>query len=132
MGLGPNKNITKHEFIEAMRARLEAQEAGLGANVDEQSVSDNLGALGEAVYKIATVHAETLSDDATDHAFWQWVEDVDNWLHKLASWQQGVNQAFSAWAASGTANLQLKSAITALQSPGSLPAPPEELKGKIK
>lgn len=132
MGLGPNKDIAKQEFIEAMRARLEAQEAGLGANVDEPSVNANLAALGEAVYRIITVHAETLSDDGTDHAFWQWVEDVDQWLRRLASWQQGVNTAFTNWAAAGAADLQLKTAITGLQAPGTLPAPPAGLKGKIK
>ncbi|OKY74266.1 MAG: hypothetical protein BM485_14685 [Desulfobulbaceae bacterium DB1] len=132
MGLGPNKNTAKQEFVEAMRARLEAQEAGLGANVDEPSVNDNLGALGEAVYRILTVHAETLSNDGTDHAFWQWVEDVDTWLGRMASWQLGVNQAFSNWAAAGAADLQLKTAITGLQGPGTPPAPPAQLKGKLK
>ena len=132
MGLGPDKEISKTEFIEAMRARLETQEPGLGDNVDDPSVSANLGALGEAVYKIATVHAETYSNATDDIEFWQWVEDVDEWLHDLADWQQGVTQAFSDWAAAGAANISLKSDITSLSAPGSLPTPPTFLKGRIK
>lgn len=132
MGLGPNKEIAKQEFIAAMRARLEAQETGLGANVDDPSVSANLGALGEAVYKIATVHAETRSDATADSAFWQWVGDVDNWLQDLATWQQGVTQAFADWAAAGAPNQGLKADIAALSGPGAPPSPPTSLKGKIK
>ncbi len=132
MGLGPDKEISKTEFVEAMRARLEDQEAGLGANVDDPSVSANLGALGEAVFKIATEHAETLSDATGDSEFWQWVLDVDNWLHDLADWQQGVNQAFTDWAAAGAANIALQTAITSLSAPGSLPTPPTSQKGRIK
>ncbi|MFZ5758619.1 MAG: hypothetical protein ACOY32_03185 [Thermodesulfobacteriota bacterium] len=131
MGLGPNKEKAKTAFVEAMRARLEAQEAGLGANVDEPSVNANLGALGEAVYRTLTVHAETLADNTTDHTFWQWVADVDRWLRDLALWQQGIDQAFTNWAASGAADLQLKNDISALPGPGTPPAPPVRLKGKI-
>lgn len=131
MGLGPNKEKAKTEFVEAMRVRLEAQEAWLGANVDEPSVNANLGALGEAVYRTLTVHAETLADNTTDHAFWQWVADVDRWLRDLALWQQGVDQAFTNWAAGGAADLQLKNDISALPGPGTPPAPPVRLKGKI-
>lgn len=132
MGLGPDKEISKTEFIEAMRARLEAQESGLGANVDDPSVDANLGALGEAVFKIATEHAETLSDATDDNEFWQWVEDVDNWLQNLADWQQGITQAFTSWAAAGAANLSLKTDVTSLTAPGSLPSPPTSQKGRIK
>ncbi|MFZ5765286.1 MAG: hypothetical protein ACOY4H_06780 [Thermodesulfobacteriota bacterium] len=131
MGLGPNKEKAKTEFVEAMRTRLEAQEAGLGVNVDEPSVNANLGALGEAVYRTLTVHAETLADTTTDHAFWQWVADVDRWLRDLALWQQGIDQAFTNWTASGAADQQLKNDISALPGPGTPPAPPVRLKGKI-
>lgn len=132
MGLGPDKEIAKQEFIAAMRARLEAEQPGLGANVDDPSVGANLGALGEAVYKIATFHAETRSDAAADSAFWQWISDVDNWLQDLAAWQEGVTQAFAAWAAAGAPDQALKADIAALSGPGAVPSPPTSLKGKIK
>lgn len=132
MGLGTNKDICKTEFVEAMRARLEAEQPGLGDNVDEPSVSANLGALGEAVYKIATVHAETFSDGAADSDFWQWVDEVDQWLRDLAAWQNGVSQAFAAWSPPDPAGQSLKAAITALTGPGAVPSPPTELKGKIR
>ncbi len=132
MGLGPNKDRAAQEFIEAMRARLEADEPGLGANVDQPSVKGNLGALGEAVYNIATVHAETLSDATQDTAFWQWINDVDEWLQEMAAWQQGVTQAFADWAAAGAPDQGLKTAIGALTGPGAPPKPPTSLKGKIQ
>lgn len=132
MGLGPDKETAKGEFVEAMRARLEAQEPGLGDNVDEPSVNDNLGALGEAVYKIATVHAETLSDSTQDNDFWQWISDVDDWLQDMAQWQQGVTQAFADWAAAGAPNQGLKTDISGLTGPGAPPTPPTSLKGKIR
>lgn len=132
MGLGNDKTIAKNEFVSAMRARLESDQPGLGANVDDPSVNANLGALGEAVYRIATVHAETRSDAAADSAFWQWVTDVDEWLHDLAAWRQGVTKAFADWTAAGAADQKLKADIAALNAPGSLPGPPTFMKGKIK
>lgn len=132
MGLGPDNTIAKNEFIAAMRARLESEQAGLGANVDDPSVSANLGALGQAVYRIATAHAETRSDATADSAFWQWITDVDDWLHALAAWRQGVTKAFADWTAAGTADQKLKADIAALSPPGSLPARPTFMKGKIK
>jgi hypothetical protein len=132
MGLGSDKTIAMNEFVAAMRARLESEQAGLGANVDDKSVSENLGALGQAVYRIATVHAETRSDTTADSAFWQWIIDVDDWLHDLAAWRQGVTKAFADWTAAGTANQKLKADIAALSAPGSLPSPPTFMKGKIK
>lgn len=133
MGLGPDREISKNEFIEAMRDRLEAEEPGLGANVDKPSVQENLGALGQAVYRIITVHAETESNSSTDEDFWQWVADVNTWLSKLENWQKGVAQAFADWTPTNLNDQALKDAITTLPSPGSSPGLTSGiLKGKIK
>ncbi|MBV7328175.1 hypothetical protein KFU94_07920 [Chloroflexi bacterium TSY] len=133
MGLGNDNTISKTEFVDAMRVRLEAEQSGLGANVDDPSVQENLGALGQAVFRIATVHAETFSDGGTDDAFWQWITDVNAWLSGLATWQQGVAQAFDDWAPTQPAEQALKDKLIAVPSPGSPPMqPPTNLRGKIE
>lgn len=133
MGLGPDNGICKTEFVEAMRARLIADDPKAGDNVDREDVQKNLGALGLAVYRIATVHAETNSDAATDAAFWQWVSDVNAWLSKLSTWQKGVAQAFAAWTPTLPAEQALKTALIAVSDPGSPPASaPTALKGEIE
>jgi hypothetical protein len=133
MGLGPNKEISKNEFIEAMRVRLEADEPGLGANVDKPDVQKNLGALGLAVFRIATVHAETISDSSTEEDFWDWVSEVNAWLLKLETWQEEVVEAFTNWSPTSTEDQNLRTAIIGAESPGSPPAQaPTVLKGKIK
>lgn len=133
MGLGPDNSIAKHEFIEAMRARLEAKEAGLGANVDDPEVKLNLGALGKAVYLIATVHAETRSDSFTDSEFWQWVEEVNDWLISLRAWQQDIDIAFNNWTPTAVAEQNLKNALVAIDDPGFPPASfPASIRGKIE
>lgn len=132
MGLGSDKEISKLEFIEAMRRRLEEEKPGLGANVDESGVQKNMGALGEAVFRIVTVHAETVSSTDTDSAFWQWVSDVNAWLAKVAAWQQGIAQAFTSWTPTLTAEQNLRTAVTALPSPGSPPSTsPVKVQGKV-
>ena len=133
MGLGSDEETCKNEFIEAMRARLEAEEPGSGANVDEPAVQENLGALGLAVFSILTVHAETISNLSTDNDFWQWVADVNTWLSELENWQQGVAQAFASWTPVQPAEQDLKTALLAVPSPGSAPTQaPTTLKGKIE
>ena len=133
MGLGPDNEICKTEFVEAMRARLEAETPGSGINVDRDDVKPNLAALGLAVYRIATVHADTISDSTTDATFWQWVSDVNAWLSKLSTWQKGVAQAFAAWTPTLPAEQALKTALIAVADPGSPPASaPTALKGEIE
>lgn len=133
MGLGTDNTICKTEFIEAMRERLEAEEAGLGANVDKPAVQKNLGAMGLAIYRIATMHAETVSGLSTDQSFWKWVADVNSWLLELENWRQGMAQAFANWSPTLPAEQALKAALMAMPSPGSPPAQaPTDLKGKIK
>jgi hypothetical protein len=126
-------NIAKKEFIEAMRVRLEAKQSGLGKNVDLPDVQDNLGALGQAVYRIATVFAETRSDATTDSAFWQWVGQVNDWLADLRAWQQGVADAFATWVPENSSEQQLKKAIQTVPDPGAPPAlAPTKLMGKVE
>lgn len=133
MGLGPDNEMSKTEFIEAMRARLEAEETGLGANVDEPSVQNNLGALGQAVYRIATIHAETHTDSLIDNDFWQWIEDVHSWLSALRTWQRGIDEAFNDWVPTTTAEQNLRTAIIDVSSPGPPPSlRPTSLRGRIR
>jgi hypothetical protein len=132
MGLGPDREICKTEFVEAMRARLIAEDPSAGANVDTPPIQANFGALGQAIYRIATVHAETASDAASDAAFWQWVSDVNAWLAALSNWQNGVALAFAAWAPTLPAEQALRAALTAVAGPGVLPAvTPTGLRGRI-
>ena len=70
-GLGEDNETCKQAFVETMRARLEAEKPGQGASVDDPSVQKNLDALGEAIYQIATVHAETVAESSTDQEFWR-------------------------------------------------------------
>lgn len=133
MALGADKTIAKTEFIEAMRQRLEAQQAGMGANVDQPDVQENLGALGQAVFRIATVHAETTSSSTQDAQFWQWVADVNDWLDDMATWQAAVRTAFNNWTPNGASEVALRNAMLALTSP---PAPPVSapinLRGRVQ
>ncbi len=133
MGLGPDHEIAKGEFVEAMRARLEAMQEGLGENVDEPDVNANLGALGEAVYRIATVQANTSSSAIEDAQFWSWVNDVNAWLGMLSAWQVGMVQAFESWVPTDPQDQALKATIIALADPGLPPADgPTSLTGRIE
>lgn len=119
MSLGPDNTICKKEFVEAMRPIA-------GNNVDLPQINPNFGALGLAIYNIATIDAETTSDKTIDAAFWQWVAALD-------AWQQGVVQAFSNWQPTQPDGQALKAAILAVPTPQSASAPaPTGLKGKIK
>jgi hypothetical protein len=116
-----------------MRARLIADDPGAGANVDQPAIQANLGALGLAVYRIATVHAETVSDAATDAAFWQWVADVQAWLAALSAWQNSVAQAFAAWAPTVPAERTLQAKLTQSPAPGAPPVlAPTALQGRLE
>lgn len=126
MGLGTDNETCKTEFVEAMRPIA-------GDNVEVAEVQANLGALGQAVYRIATVHAETVSDETTDATFWQWVADVNAWLSALADWQQDVAQAFANWAPTQPAEQALKTNLVAAPDPGSPPTlTPTNSRGRIE
>jgi hypothetical protein len=132
MGLGTDNTICTSEFIEAMRAKLEAEEPGSGKDMDNPDVQKNFVPFGQAVYRIATVRADLASDATADAVFWQWVSDVNTWLKGLSAWQKGVAQAFSAWSPTLPAEVNLRSALIAVAQPGPPPAvAPSGLKGKI-
>lgn len=133
MSLGSDNKVCKEEFVNAMRARLIAEDPKLGVNVDLPSVNQNLGALGQAVFLIATTHAETVSDKATDTDFWKWITEVNTWLTALSNWQAGITNAFTAYAPLRPEEQALKNAVLGLSSPGSPPARvPTSQRGKIK
>ncbi len=133
MGLGNNEEISKNEFIEAMRLRLNTKEVGLGDNVDDPEVNANLGALGLAVYQILTAHAAVKSDTIIDNNFWAWINDVNEWLTKLSSWQNGIVQTFNNWTPTMPSEIALKEALINVANPGTPPGiTPTVLKGKIE
>jgi len=125
MSLGSDNSICKQEFAEAMRPIA-------GDNVDIPEIQANFGALGLAIYRIATVFAETASDNATDANFWNWVQSVSTWLTALSNWQIGMEQAFTTWAPVTPEGQDLKAKVLAVISPGPAPtSTPTSLKGKI-
>jgi hypothetical protein len=132
MALGTDNTTCKTEFVEAMRARLVADDLP-GENVDRDDVQKNLGALGQAVFRIATVHAQTNSNAVTDTTFWQWINQVNAWLSALSTWQQGVAQAFANWTPTQPAEQALKTQLVAVPNPGLPPASaPTSLSGRIE
>ncbi len=131
MALTPDN--CKAAFVDAMRARLIADDPTLGANVDNDGVQKNLAALGEATRTILTADAEVLSNAAADPAFWPWMAAVNTWLGKISTWQQGVTSAVNAWAPTLPADQAFRTALLNLAAPGAPPAPaPTSLKGKIQ
>ena len=132
MSLGPDNVICKDEFVEAMRQRLDAD--GLpGTNVDRPDVNKNLAALGQAIFRIATVHAQTTSSAAQDAAFWAWIAGVGVWLAAVDAWQNGVTAAFTAWVPATPAETALRTAVLAVPVPGVPPAPaPTTLTGRVE
>lgn len=125
MSLGPDKTICKREFKEAMRFIAGKNPSTGNDNVDDQRVDPNFGALGQAVYNIATIDAETTSDKTIDTAFWQWIAALD-------AWQQGVVQAFTNWQPTQPDGQKLKAAVLAVPTPQLVSAPaPTKLGGKI-
>jgi hypothetical protein len=131
VSLGPDNIVSKNEFVEAMRQRLDAD--GLpGTNVDRPDVNKNLAALGQAVFRIATVHAQTTSSAAQDAAYWQWITDVGAWLTALDTWQNGVTAAFTAWAPATAPETTLRTALLAVPAPGAPPlVAPATLSGRV-
>ena len=133
MSLGGNHQTCTGELVEAMRARLDAEDPPAGENVDKPQVRKNFEALGEAVYQILTVRTETSAQAAQDATFWAWVEGVTAYLAAVGSWQQSVRQAVQGWAPADAPGQQLRSAILALPVPGTAPGPaPTGLTGRLR
>jgi len=133
MALGSDNTVCAGEFVEAMRARLNMLNPPAGGNVDDPNVKPNLVALGQAVFQILTVDAQTFSNAASDAAFWAWIAAVNAWLGKLSAWQAGVTAAFNAWAPATAPDQTLKAALAAVAAPGAAPAAaPSQLTGVVK
>ena len=114
MTLGADNAICKQEYVDAMRPIA-------GGNVDLPQIQDNLGALGTAVFRVATVHATTISTAASDAAFWAWVAGI-------AAWRAGVITAVNAWTPTTPAEQALRTALLAIPAP---PAAPTSQSGRI-
>jgi hypothetical protein len=133
MSLGPDKTTCATELREAMRTQLDTLDPPAGANVDDPKVRPNFDALGDGVYKILTADAETITAAAQDSQFWTFLGNLRTEVEQLRAFDAGLKTAFAAWdpsvPASGTT---LKNAIAALVVPGSTPATPVSLKGKLQ
>jgi hypothetical protein len=133
MTLGADQAVCRTELVEAMRARLVAEDPALGPNVDLPPVQANFDALGLAIFRIATLHGETHSTAAEDAAFWSWVSAVSAWLAAVGVWQAGMAAAFTAWAPTLPAEQAVRLALTAVPVPGPPPgAPPTSLTGRVR
>ena len=132
MALGPDETICRQEYIETMRARMEADNPGSGKNMDDPNVQKTFDTFAQVLYRVATVHAETQSDASTDTPYWSWVNGVNAWLSAMAAWQSGVHTAFSNWAPVGAADQALRNAVLALSDPPPVPLPPSAIKGKVE
>ena len=132
MSLGTDHTICKTEFVEAMRSRLASDRPDLGETVDKPGAQKNLGAFGLAVYRIATAHAEVVSEAVTDTQFWQWIGALEEWLSALSAWQQGMTQTFAEWEPTQPTDQTLQEAISNLREPGLPPRPPTRLRGRIE
>jgi hypothetical protein len=115
MALGADNTVCKQEFVNAMRPIA-------GKNVDLAEVQANLGALGQAVFRIVAGHAETSSSNSQDAVFWAWIEYVDT---VLATWRQ----AFGSWAPTQPAEQALKASL--LNTLPARPPRPTGLKGDV-
>lgn len=133
MALGTDASVCTEELVAAMRARLEAEAKGLGANVDLEAVRANLAALGTAVFRVATVRADTSSDATADAAFWAWTGRVNDYMTAVQAWHSAFVTAVQAWMPTTAPEVQFKSKLVALPAPPAPPAaPPSSLKGKIR
>jgi hypothetical protein len=133
MTLGPDRSICATELREAMRKQLDTLSPPAGANVDAPLVRPNFDALGEAVWLILTRDAETVSGDAQDHAFWQFLADLRTEVEQLRAFAAGVRGAFEAWSPAAPAtNVNLRTTIVGLTAPSASPAAPTSLRGAIR
>jgi hypothetical protein len=133
MGLGTDKTICATELREAMRTRLDAMDPPAGSNVDSDQVRPNFDALGEAVFKILTVDAETISAAAQDSTFWDFLSALRGEVEQLRTFDAGLKTAFAAWdPAVPASGVTLKNAIALLTVATTTPAAPASLKGKVR
>lgn len=133
MSLGPDKTTCATELREAMRAHLDTLDPPAGNNVDNAQVRPNFDALGEGVYQILTADAETVTAAAEDAVFWAFVGNLRTELEQLRAFDAGLKSAFAAWdPASPASGTTLKAAIAALAVPGSTPAAPTSLRGRLR
>lgn len=133
MTLGPDRTKCATQLSEAMRAELDKRNPPAGSNVELEEVKANFGALGDGVWRILTLDAETTSASAQDSTFWSFVSTLRGEVEALRAFDAGLKAAVALWdpatPASGTA---LKAAIAALTVPPSTPAAPATLTGKIR
>jgi len=133
MTLGPDKATCATELREAMRTQLNTLDPPQGSNVDNEKVKPNFDALGDGVWRILTVDAETFSTTTQDSVFWAFIATLRTEIEQLRAFDAGLKTAFAAWdptlPASGTT---LKTAIAALTVPTSTPAAPTGLTGRIR
>ncbi|HEY3000941.1 MAG TPA: hypothetical protein VGJ44_01215 [Kribbellaceae bacterium] len=133
MSLGPDKTTCATELREAMRAQLDTLDPPAGKNVDKPEVKPNFDALGEGIWRILTVDAETISTATQDQTFWDFIGALRTEVEQLRAFDAGLKTAVAAWdpavPASGTT---LQAAIAALTVPSSTPAAPTSLNGKVR
>ncbi|MEV0644201.1 hypothetical protein AB0I28_02945 [Phytomonospora sp. NPDC050363] len=133
MSLGSDKTICAGELREAMRAHLDTLDPPAGSNVDKPEVRPNFDALGEGVWRILTADAETISAAAQDPVFWAFIGALRTEVEQLRAFDNGLKAAFAAWdPAVPATGLTLKSAVAALGVPGSTPAAPANLRGRLQ
>jgi hypothetical protein len=133
MTLGPDKTICATRLREAMRAQLDTLDPPAGSNVDKPEVKPNFDALGDGVWRILTSDAEITSATTQDPVFWAFIADLRTEIEQLRAFDAGLKTAFAAWDPSlPTSGTTLKGAIAALTVPGSTPAAPTSLKGKVQ
>ena len=133
MTLGPDKTTCATELREAMRSQLNTLDPPQGANVDNEKVKPNFDALGDGVWRILTLDAETFSTTTQDSVFWAFIAALRGEVEQLRAFDAGLKTAFAAWdptvPASGTT---LRGAIAALTVPTTTPAAPTTLIGKVR
>jgi hypothetical protein len=133
MSLGPDRTTCATGLREAMRVRLDLLDPPAGANVDKPEVKPNFDALGEGIFQILTADAETFSATAQDSTFWTFLGELRSEVEQLRAFDAGLKNAFAAWdPALPSSGVTLKATIAALVVPGTTPATPASLKGKVR
>jgi hypothetical protein len=133
MALGSDKAACAAELREAMRAQLDKLDPPAGSNVDNPAVSPNFDALGDGVFRILTVKAETFSERALDSAFWDYISGLQTEVEALRAFNTALLQAFIAWnPAVPATTTTFRNTVALLTVPSSTPAAPSSLKGKIQ
>lgn len=133
MTLGPDKTTCATQLREAMRAQLDTMTPPQGDNVDKPQVRPNFDALGDGVWRILTLDAETISAATQDPTFWTFIATLRAEVEQLRAFDAGLQAAFAAWdPALPSSGVTLKAAIAALSVTGSTPTAPTSLNGKLR